>query len=166
MANTNDAGLLMGWYLNVCAFALRVEGQLGTFEAQLDALGSPLVSERARGELRGLVDQIRAAFDAFLGFLDAKLEAVSVPIAELLAATKPPVEVGKIEENIMGDIVRDLDLRAVVTSLLGSGKHDNEKVTEVVDLAVRYCDELDRRRSGPQGRGARGRGRSVGLGGR
>jgi hypothetical protein len=46
----------------------------------------------------------------------------------------------------MSDIVRDLDLRTILGSLLASGQHENDKVDQVVELTVRYAEELERRR--------------------
>jgi hypothetical protein len=50
----------------------------------------------------------------------------------------------------MSDIVRDLDLRTILGSLLVSGRHEHHKVDEVIDLTVRYAEELDRRRIEPR----------------
>jgi hypothetical protein len=47
---------------------------------------------------------------------------------------------------MMSDLVWDHDLRAVLSSLLRSAKHDSRNVDEVVALAVQYAQALSKRR--------------------
>lgn len=59
----------------------------------------------------------------------------------------------------MSDLVWDQDLRTILASLLGSGRHDNQNVDENVALAVRYATALAKRRGqrDPVERGLRDR---------